>query len=201
MKRFFIWKDGKYNGKDTEWLEISGEEFNRITDDEPERRFIPSYDEDDPENCDWFYYEATAEDYKEWNRERMRYLRHNKSLYKKYKVVSLDDLVDEDDEEGLTWADIIPDTSEEDAAAHEAWLEWHDKAIAALREALTELKPKELETINLIFLNNPEKKSEVELAKEKNIPRKTLNDRKLAVLKKLKKKIKEKVARNEKRVQ
>ena len=201
MKRFFIWKDGKYNGKDTEWLEISGEEFNRITDDEPERRFIPSYDEDDPENCDWYYYEATVEDYKDWNRNRMRYIRHNKRFHQKYTVVSFDDLVDENDEEGLTWGEIIPDTSEEDAAAHEAWLEWHEKALVALREVVSELKPKEMETLNLIFFENPEEKSEVELAKEKGIPQQTLNYRKNALLKKMKKILLKKLGRNEKRVQ
>ena len=195
MKRFFIWKDGKYNRKDTEWLEISGEEFATLKENEPQRRFIPNYDEDDPES-DVFLYEATKEDYNEWNRDQMRYHYREKAFHKKYKVVSFDELVSEDDEEGLTWAEIIPDTSEEDAEAHEAWLEWHDKAIDALKEALTELTPKQLETVNLIFLNNPEEKSEVILGKENGIPQRTLNNRKNAVLKKLKKNIEKKLARN-----
>ena len=201
MKRYFVWKDAECNGINPEWLEISGEEFNRITDEEPERRFIPSYDEEDPENCDWYYYEATVEDYKDWNRERMRYIRHNKRLHEKYKVVSLDELVDEEDEEGLTWADIIPDTSAEDAETHEAWLEWHEKALAALREAVSELDEDEMEIVNLVFLDNPEKKSERTIAKEKEIPHMTFNNRKRAVLKKLKKKIEKKLVQNEKRVQ
>ena len=200
MKRYFIWKDANCNGIDPEWLEVKSDEFNRITAEHPERKFIPSYDEDDPED-DWYIYEATAESYKEWNRARMRYLRHNKQFYDKYMVVNLDELIDEEDEEGLTWAEIIPDTREEDAAAHEAWLEWRKSVIAALTEALSELSPEEMQTIKLIILNNPGKKSEVELARENNIPRKTLNNRKLAILKKINKKLKKKLARNENRVQ
>lgn len=196
MKRYFVWKDANCNGINPEWLEISGEEFSKLKKENPQRRFIPSYNEDDPEDGDCFLYEATQKAFRDWNREHMRYVRHNALLYKKYKVVSFDDLVDENDEEGLTWADIIPDTSEEDAESHEAWLEWHDKAIAALREALTELKLKELETVNLIFLDNPEKKSEVVLSKEKNIPQQTLNYRKNAVLKKLRRIMAEKLGRN-----
>lgn len=196
MKRYFVWKDANCNGINPEWLEISGEEFTQLKKMNPQRRFIPNYNEDDPEDGDCFLYEATPKAFRDWNREHMRYVRHNALLYRKYKVVRFDDLVDENDEEGLTWADIIPDTSEEDAAAHEEWLEWHDKAIRALREALTELKPKELETVNLVFLNNPEKKSEVELSKEKSIPQQTLNYRKNAVLKKLRRIMAEKLGRN-----
>lgn len=197
MKRYFIWKDGKYNGKDTEWLEINGEEFACLKENEPKRRFIPNYDEDDPES-DVFLYEATKEDYNEWNRDQMRYHYREKVFHKKYKFVSLDDLVSEEDEEGLTWAEIIPDTSEEDAAAHEEWLEWHEKALIALRETITELKPEEKELINLIFLKNPDNKSEVEIAKEKGIPQQTLNYRKNALLKKMKKILAQKLGRNEK---
>ena len=195
MKRYFVWKDANCNGINPEWLEISGEEFMKLKENEPKRRFIPCYDEDDPES-DVFLYEATKENYNEWNRDQMRYHYRDAVFHQKYKFVSLDDLVSEDDEEGLTWAEVIPDTSEEDAAAHEEWLEWHDKAIAALREALKELKPKELETVNLIFLNNPEKKSEVVLGKENDIPQRTLNNRKNAVLKKLREIMARKLARN-----
>lgn len=195
MKRYFVWKDANCNGINPEWLEISGEEFAQLKKENPQRRFIPCYNEDDPEDGDCFLYEATKENYNEWNRDQMRYHYRDTVFHRKYKFVSLDDLVSEDDEEGLTWAEIIPDTSEEDAEAHEAWLEWHDKAIGALREALTELKPKELEIVNLIFLNNPDEKSEVVLSKEKNIPQQTLNYRKNAVLKKLRKIMAEKLGR------
>ena len=200
MKRYFIWKDANCNGIDPEWLEVKSDEFNRITAEHPERKFIPSYDEEDPED-DWFIYEATAESYKEWNRARMRYIRQSKQFYDKYMVVNLDELIDEEDEEGLTWAEIIPDTREEDAAAHEAWLNWREKAVAIIPEILIELKPQEIEIIKLVFLNNPEKKSEKTIAKEINVPQQTLNYRKNAILKKMKKILIKKLGRNENRVQ
>ena len=200
MKRFFIWKDANCNGIDPEWIEVKSDEFNRITAEHPERKFIPSYDEEDPED-DWYIYEATAESYRDWNRARMRYIRQSKQFYDKYMVVNLDELIDEEDEEGLTWAEIIPDTREEDAAEHEAWLEWRKKAVAVLSEVLSKLEPQEIEIINLVFLNNPEKKSERVLAKENDVPQKTFNNRKRAVLKKILKIMKKNMAQNENRVQ
>ena len=195
MKRYFVWKDGKYNGKETEWDEISESEYEDIRENEPGRRFNQSFDENDFE-ADHFYYEVSDEEYKEWNRERMRFARHDRNVYGKNTVVHFEDLVDEDDSEGLIWADVIPDTSEEDAETHEAWENWHEKALEALREALSELKPKELETVNLVFLNNTDEKKETVLAKENNMPQQTLNYRKNAVLKKLRRIMVEKLGRN-----
>ena len=77
MKKYFIWKDANCNGINPEWLEITGQEFRKLKKENPERRFIISYDEDDPES-DRFLFEATRKDYNEWNRDHMRYVRHNK---------------------------------------------------------------------------------------------------------------------------
>ena len=49
MKRYFAWKDAGCNGIDPEWIEISGEEFALLKKENPQRRFIPSYNEDDPQ--------------------------------------------------------------------------------------------------------------------------------------------------------
>lgn len=195
MKRYFVWKDANCNGINPEWLEISGEEFSKLKKENPQRRFIPSYNEDDPEDGDCFLYEATKADFRDWNREHMRYVRHGAALYKKYKVVNLDDLVSEDDEEGLTWADIIPDTSKEEEAAHEAWLELHERQLRALRECLAKLKPKEIETLKICIYDNPEEKSINELSKETGIPQTTLNYRWKKLKEKLTAQLKEKLAK------
>lgn len=155
MKRYFVWKDANCNGINPEWLEISGEEFTKLKANEPKRRFIPCYDEDDPES-DVFLYEATKDDYNEWNRDQMRYRYRETVFHQKYKFVSLDDLVSEDDEEGLTWAEIIPDTSEEDAAAHEAFLDWKEEKLALIKDLLKEIDEEEYALLwNLIM--NPKK--------------------------------------------
>lgn len=196
MKRYFAWKDAGCNGIDPEWIEISGEEFALLKKENPQRRFIPSYNEDDPEDGDCFLYEATKKAFRDWNREHMRYVRHNALLYKKYKVVNLDDLVDENDEEGLTWADIIPDTSEEDVMAHEAWEDLHEKRLNALRECVENLKSKEIETLQICIYDNPEGKSINELSKEKGIPQTTLNYRWKKLKEKLTAQLNEKLAKN-----
>ena len=155
MKRYFVWKDANCNGINPEWVEISGEEFMKLKANEPKRRFIPCYDEDDPES-DVFLYEATKENYNEWNRDQMRYHYRDAVFHQKYKFVSLDDLVSEDDEEGLTWAEVIPDTSEEDAAAHEAFIDWKEEKLALIKELLKEIDEEEYALLwNLIM--NPKK--------------------------------------------
>ena len=155
MKRYFVWKDANCNGINPEWLEISGEEFMKLKANEPKRRFIPCYDEDDPES-DVFLYEATKENYNEWNRDQMRYHYRDAVFHQKYKFVSLDDLVSEDDEEGLTWAEVIPNTSEEDAAAHEAFIDWKEEKLALIKDLLKEIDEEEYALLwNLIM--NPKK--------------------------------------------
>lgn len=139
MNRYFIWKDANCNGIDPEWMEISGEEFAKLKKDNPQRRFIPCYNDDDPEDVECFLYETTKESFRDWNREHMKYVRHNVILYKKYKVVSLDDLVDENDEEGLTWAEIIPDTSEEDAAAEKQFRNWKNEMLIKIRDIIKDM--------------------------------------------------------------
>ena len=98
MKRYFVWKDGKHNGKETEWIEVDESEYERIRSEEPARRFNQSFDDNNSAE-DHFYYEVPEDEYKYWNRERMNYERHNKKVFGKNTVVSFDDLVDPNDEE------------------------------------------------------------------------------------------------------
>ena len=194
MKRYFAWKDANCNGENIEWVELSGSEFYALKKENPSRRFITSCDEDDPDS-DCYYYETTIEDYNEWNKEQMREARRIEYLEKNYKVVSLDDLVSADDEEGLTWAEIIPDTRDDDELlesqyrARMAWLR------RMLPSALQILKKKQLDAIKWLYLDEDgyyeeidsktgekvkKHKSEKEVAEEHGIPEKTLNNRKNA---------------------
>ena len=193
MKRYFVWKDANCNGKNGEWKEITGTEFYALKRAEPHRRFILWKNEDDPMD-DGMLYEATEENYKEWDRERKRKEREEQYVEEHFTVFSIDDPVGTDDEEGLTWADIIPDTRDEDEQADEEYQEWKENALKAMREAISELKEKDRETVILIFFDNP-KKPISQIAEENHIPQQTLNYRKNAVLKKLRKKVLEKLGK------
>ncbi len=184
MKRYFIWKDANCNGINPEWLEINGEEFAQLKKDNPQRRFIPCYNEDDPEDGDCFLYEATKKNYNEWNRDQMRYHYRDMVFHRKYKIVSLDELVSEDDEEGLTWAEIIPDTSEEDAAAEEVFQNWKDEKIARLKELLKGIDEEDYDLLwNLIM--NPKKEermTEKAYAEKLGISQQAVHKRKKKIL-------------------
>ncbi|MBO4770650.1 MAG: sigma-70 family RNA polymerase sigma factor [Clostridia bacterium] len=185
MKRYFVWKDANCNGINPEWVEITGKEFKKLTDEFPERRFIPSYDETDA-SSDVYRYEVTPEEYKDWNRERMSFYRHNEKLYADNTVVHFEDLVDEDDEEGLTWAEIIPDTSEEEAAAEEEFRNWKDEKIARLKELLKGIDEEEYDLLwNLIM--NPKKEermTEKAYAEKLGITQQAVHKRKKKILEK-----------------
>lgn len=82
MKRYFVWKDANCNGKNVEWKEITGTEFYALKRAEPHRRFILWKNEDDPMD-DGMLYEATEENYKEWDRERKRKEREDKYVLRR----------------------------------------------------------------------------------------------------------------------
>lgn len=197
MKRYFIWKDGLYNGENTEWQEINGKEFYELTakPENKQRRFITVPVQE--ENGDEFHYEATAENYQKWHADYMRELRlKNYKIKHPIEFVSLDAPVAYDEDEVLTLADILPDTTEEDLQAEEEYAEWHKKALDSIKASLTQLSPEERKVIDLIYLDNPSQKSEVELAKELGISQQLLNYRKRQVIKKIRRIVGESICRN-----
>lgn len=174
MKRYFIWKDGKFNGDKTEWLEIGGQEFYDFVNDPNNavRHFIHQLDPTDPE-ADEVYYEATEETYKRWDRKRKKeeYVLQVKKE-NPVEIVSLDTILYYDDDGfPVTLGDTIP--------APEP-----DPLIEDLYEALNTLSDKERALIDLFFFNN-DGKNDSQIAAALGVPRMTLVNRKQKILKKL----------------
>ena len=186
MKRYFIWKDANCNGIDPEWLEITGSEFYQIVKSHPEKRFIPCWDEDDPES-DYFLYEATKSAFNEWKNDKDRFQYRNMVLQREYTFVSLDELISEDDEEGLTWAEIIPDTSEEDAAAEKAFQKWKNEKIARLKELLKEIDEEEYGLLWNLILNpiKMDRMTEKAYAEKLGMSQQAVHKRKMKIFSKI----------------
>lgn len=174
MKRYFIWKDGKFNGDKTEWQEISGQEFYDFVNDSQnaDRHFIHQLDPTDPE-ADEVYYEATEETYKRWDRKRKKeeYVLQVKKE-NPVEIVSLDTILYYDDDGfPVTLGDTIP--------APEP-----DPLIEDLYEALNTLSDKERALIDLLFFNN-DGKSDRQISRELGMPQKSLFNKKQKILAKL----------------
>lgn len=184
MKRYFVWKDANCNGKNVEWKEITGTEFYALKRAEPHRRFILWKNEDDPMD-DGMLYEATEENYKEWDRERKRKEREDKYVEEHFTVFSIDDPVGTDDEEGLTWADIIPDTRDEDEELERQEEERRSVLVSKMLAKIEKLPEDDKNLIFAMFLNPEKNMSEKEYAESLGISQQNVNKRKLKIFKKI----------------
>ena len=184
MKRYFVWKDANCNGKNVEWKEITGTEFYALKRAEPHRRFILWKNEDDPMD-DGMLYEATEENYKEWDRERKRKEREDKYVEEHFTVFSIDDPVGTDDEEGLTWADIIPDTRDEDEELERQEEERRSVLVSKMLADIEKLPEDDKNLIFAMFLNPEKNMSEKEYAESLGISQQNVNKRKLKIFKKI----------------
>lgn len=184
MKRYFVWKDANCNGKNVEWKEITGTEFYALKRAEPHRRFILWKNDDDPMD-DGMLYEATEENYKEWDRERKRKEREDKYVEEHFTVFSIDDPVGTDDEEGLTWADIIPDTRDEDEELERQEEERRSVLVSKMLAEIEKLPEDDKNLIFAMFLNPEKNMSEKEYAELLGISQQNVNKRKLKIFKKI----------------
>ena len=184
MKRYFIWKDENSGGINPEWLEISGEEFYRLTAENKNLRFIHDYNEDDPDDNE-FYFQVTPEIYREWDRDRKHHERQQAYLHSHYEVISFDALIDPDDSAGLTWADIIPDTSDIDAEHEQEDKERKAELISKMMEEINKLPEEDKKLIYALFLNPDGNMTETEYAESIGIAQQNVNKRKLKIFKKI----------------
>ena len=175
MKRYFIWKDGVYNGEDTVWERISGKQYYALVNSpEGEGRYFAHTKECEDDRVYEYYFEVTRENYLKWKRENMAEIRNLQEKYEHpLEFVSLDTILYYDDDGmPVTLADTIPEPEP-------------DPMIEELKEALKCLTKKERALIDLLYLKNDEGKSERLIARELGIPQKTLNCRKTKILEKL----------------
>lgn len=199
--RFFVWKDGKYNGENTTWLELNGKDFYEyITRSENRnRRFVKHYYNPYDHKEGFYKMEVTKENYKKWDANRKKAKRNQDVLdveiIKRFladkddalsaekernipTIVSFESLVKEDGE--FTYHDIV--LSEENEM--EKILD--NLILKDVYRALRSLSAEERELLNLLYFDNLNNRSEREIAKENNMSHQLLSYRKKKIIEKLK---------------
>lgn len=180
-KKYYRWKDENCNGINPEWVEMTGAEFFSFkrNPENKHRKFIESIDEYGEE--DTVILEVTKEKYDEWNREMQRH-KYSEKIRKQYVkgFLSLD--MDVDGEEEMTLHEAVADEHINVEMSAMSALETEK-----LRSAIKLLSKEEKDLLNMLYFSNFDMTSERSIAKKCSIPQKTFNNRKKAVLKKLKK--------------
>lgn len=189
-KQYFAWKDGQ-QAKDgrQECIEITPKEYREIYENNKacavdKRRYfapLPGVEKGDIYYC----FECDYRRYKEYRAEKEQKVRKEKASkeaeekYGPIQLLSLD--AEFADESGDTYSlhDLIADES--------AYFEEKLVTDIALESALGHLTDDERLIIDALYLENTGNISEREIADQMDIPQKTLNNRKLKILKKLKK--------------
>ena len=123
-------------------------------------------------------FEVTLKRYREWDAEKHREA-YKKQLEEEEGItfVSLDAPLYNVDGEDFTLYDIIPSDYGEDHTC--------DELIEKLYDSLDTLTPEERRIIDLLYLENDEKKSVAKIASEMGVLQQTLNYRKNVILEKL----------------
>ena len=176
MKRYFIWKDGVYNGEDTVWERISGKQYYALVNSpEGEGRYFAHTKECEDDRVYEYYFEVTRENYLKWKRENMAEIRNLQEKYEHpLEFVSLDTILYYDDDGmPVTLADTIPEPEP-------------DPMIETLYEVIDKLLPEEREMITRYYLDNPQKKSQRVIAEEMGMPQQTFSYRLKKILEKMK---------------
>ena len=106
-KKYFVWKDADCNGKNIEWIEMSGNEFCKFMrlPENRNRRIIRL--EDIFYESDTIYIEVTEQDFKAWEKEQ----NHADYLHEQEKeacILSLNQLVSDDTQD--EFISLIPDS-------------------------------------------------------------------------------------------
>lgn len=199
--QFFIWKDAKCNGKDPIWIELSGDDFLKFI-QQPEnsqRKFVKEYFDEDNKALGFYKFEVTEENFRKWDAKRKKSERSEDVLVankkKKYlsekenadkrvvksipTVVSFDAPLDEDEETNLY--DIVPDGVNTYEKIENSLL------INDLRRASRSFSKSERKVLDWVVFNNPENKTEAQIATEHNVSQQYINKTMQKIIKKFKK--------------
>lgn len=180
-KQFFIWKDPACNGINPEWIQLSGREYYRFVKDpaNQQRRFIVLGDDGDME-AGTIVLEATPEAHRIWRNEKRATAKRLKldPLYIE-DMISLDAPVPGHEE--VLYHEVIASTQEDILTLALFHLD-----IYRLCNFLSSLSEEETMLVRVLYFDNDEGVSEREIARRLNIPQKSLNNRKLRLLKKAK---------------
>jgi RNA polymerase sigma factor (sigma-70 family) len=176
-KRYFIRKTDSTEKERPEWIELNGAEFYAFTADpaNKDKRFVILGGEG-CEEAETLYLEADEKEYSKWKTDE----NHRQYLRRTAGDVDLISLNAPAGDETLE--DLIPDEPTDFTE-----LLSRQRENQLLAEALSKLTAAEKDLIDLLFLKNKNGKSEREIARELGIARMTLSNRKLVILKKIKK--------------
>ena len=175
---FFIWKNPDIQGQKDNWLALSGSDFTTfIKSPLSHNRFfikLSSCLEDRSDKT--IFIEATKDEYLAW-RIQNNHRAYLKKITKGLSVISLEELVNE---EGLAWEDFMTDeaVNVEDEAIHNV-------QILSLLNVLPELSTEERLLIDALYLSDSPISGR-EFSKLSGIPQKTISNRVIKVLKKIK---------------
>lgn len=164
-KKYLVWKDESCNGKNIQWVEMTGKEFLlfKRNPQNKARKFI-KLDNGVDFSDDIIYIEATKAQYDEWNREESRRHCNQKSQAEKnYSSISLDSFVDNEDE--CTLHEVIAD---EQTDIEETVLNSCKRA--ELQKAILGLSESERELISALYIDNDNGLSERVVSKELCLP-------------------------------
>lgn len=189
-KEYFAWKDGKQavDGHQ-EWIKISKREHRKIYESnkhcaaDMRRYFVTLSGVDVGDAC--YCFECDYEEYKKYRAEKeqrarkAKLARNDETKYGSPRLLSFDAEYSDDLGDLYTLHELVGDES----------TRFEDDLInsIALKFALGRLTESERQMIYLLFFESDENISEREIADMMEIPQKTLNNRKLKILEKLKK--------------
>lgn len=189
---YYRWK----NADDHTWVKITAQEYIDLDRgvDGHKHFFIPEIDRD--RETDTIFHEVTESDFKIWDSEREKRWQLMKDMNdsnatdgeKKHRrkkplvgsIISLDTQIEsDDDDESISLHDVVadPDSLFEDDLIFKLWI----------HEMVDSLPPEEREVINTKFFSANEELSDLEVSRILNIPRKTINNRKLSAFEKISK--------------
>ena len=199
--QFFIWKDAKCNGKDPVWIELSGDDFLKFIQqrENSQRKFVKEYFDEDNKALGFYKFEVTEENFRKWDAKRKKSERSEDVLVankkKKYisekenadkrvvksipTVVSFDAPLDEDEETNLY--DIVPDGVNAYEKIENSLL------INDLRRASRSFSKSERKVVEWVVFNNPENKTEAQIATEHNVSQQYISKTMKKIIKKFKK--------------
>ena len=177
-KYYLVWKDETCNGVNPEWIFMTGKDFYKfIRKPENKKRYFMTLDDRVCKDADIITMECTKEKYQEW-RVKKHHEEYLDKFEREYKFISINSYIP--DSESMTYEEVIADEC----------VDIEDDLMRVVKNQLLKeffegLSEKEKILINVLYIEN-NGKNEFEIAKEKGIAQQTLNNRKLALRKKLK---------------
>ena len=175
---YLVWKDRHCNGVNPEWQELTGKGFYSFIKkpENKERHFIKLYGDNESDSI--IMIESTEKEYIAWRKDKDHcdWIRKGQ-MSTGYQVVSYHAMETED---GCFGEELLPD---ETVSVEDDCFLLMDKKI--LKSALKQLTEEEYRLMAYFYLND-EKGTERGYAAITGLPQKTVHNRKVAVLKKIK---------------